>query len=80
MYFDEFSKIILALRTVVSASAAESNFLDRGLANSTWLFRAVVNPRHTAIIAVGALDIEIIAKGSTTLIDRELENFDDRLS
>ncbi len=54
----------------MSASTAESHFLDRGLADSAWLFGTIVNPRHTAIIAVCALDIEKSAKSSTALIDR----------
>ena len=63
----------------MSASTAESHFLDRGLADSAWLFGTIVNPRHATVIAVGTLDVEIIAKGSTALIDRELEDFDNRL-
>ena len=72
--------MILALRAVVSASAAEPNFLDRRLTDSAGLFCPIVDPRHAAIVAIGALDIEIVAKGSTTLIDRELEDFDNRLA
>ena len=60
----------------MGASTTESHFLDWGLANSARLFGAIVHPRHAAIIAVGALDVEIVAKGGTTLIDRELEDCD----
>jgi hypothetical protein len=60
----------------VSASTAEPNFGDRGLANAAGLVGAMVNPRHLAVIAVGALDVEIIAKSSATLLDRGFEDVD----
>jgi hypothetical protein len=53
----------------MSPSPTEANFLDGGLANPTGLVGAVVHPRHAAIIAVGALDIEVITKGSAALLD-----------
>ena len=60
------------------APTTQPDLLDRGLANAARLFGPIVNPRHAAIIAVGALDIEIITESGTTLIDRGLEDIDDR--
>ena len=40
----------------------------------------IVNPRHAPVVAVGALDIEIIAKSGAALIDRGLQDVDDGLT
>jgi hypothetical protein len=72
--------ISLAFRAIVGTSTAEPDFLDRGLANSTRLFGTIVNPRHAPVIAVGALDIEIIAKGGAALVDRGLQDVYDGLT
>ncbi len=58
----------------MSPSSAEADFLDRGLADAAGLVGAVVNPRHAAVVAVGALDVEVIAKCGAALGDRGCED------
>ena len=62
----------LTVRTIVSTSATKPDFLDWGVADSTGLVGAIVNPRHATIIAVGTLHAEIITKSSAATIDRGL--------
>ena len=58
----------------MGTSTTEFDFFDRCSTHSTGLVRAIVNPRYAAVIAVGALDIEVIAKCSAALLDRGSED------
>ena len=64
----------------MGTSPAEPDFLDRGLADSTGLVGAIVDPRHASIVAIGALNVEIITKSGAALVDRGLQDVDDRLA
>ena len=64
----------------MGTSTAKADFLDRGLADSTGLGGTIVDPRYATVIAVGALDVEIIAESGAALIDRGLEDVYDGLT